>query len=310
LRISRPPFIIDGIPVTIHPFAFAVVGSLLLFGRAAPGAESLEEFFRPRFSFPSALTGIPLRVDERTVQGLELVVREAPAVEEPDETDSFRAPRLRDFPGTLGYNLTGGLFARDNLAPLLVGTGATLAFLPFDEELSEKAMGSWEDLGEAGHAVGGTVAAVLNGGLLLAAPFVENEKYRAFSFTLAQTLIVNNSLLFALKLSIRRTRPDEEDDHSFPSGHMSNNVAMATLFQHYYGAKLGVPMYIVAAVVGVSRVEAGKHFPSDVVFGAALGYIAARTAIRGTERLSSKREWTIAPTLGVRHAGLVFLYQF
>jgi membrane-associated phospholipid phosphatase len=69
-------------------------------------------------------------------------------------------------------------------------------------------------------------------------------------------------------------------------------------------------MYIVAAVVGASRVEMGKHFPSDVIFGAALGYIAAKTAIRGTERYSSGRAWTLAPSFGVRHAGLVFSYQF
>lgn len=298
--------------MTINPIALAVVGSLLTLesAGAAPGSESQDAFFRPRFSFPSPSARIPLRVDARAVPGLQLGVLEEPAADDSGEPDSFRAPGFRDFPRALGYNFTRGLLARDNLAPILVGTGATLAFLPFDEELSERANGSWEDLGATGHTVGGTVAAVLNGGLLLAAPFVQNEKYRAFSFTLAQTLVVNNSLLFALKLSIRRTRPDQEDDHSFPSGHMSNNIAMATLFQHYYGAKLGIPMYIVAAFVGASRVEAGKHFPSDVVFGAALGYIAAKTAIRGTERLSSKREWTIAPTFGVRHAGIVFLYQF
>ena len=294
--------------MTIERIALPIAATLLTSGFARAAHE--DDFFRPRFSFPDPSSSAFVRIDVPPSEGLSLDVAKDADDDAPEEPDAFRAPSIRDFPKALGYNFTRGLFSRDNLTPLLIGTGATLAMLPLDDEVSEGAFGSWEEFGETGHAVGGTATAVLNGGLLLAAPFVENEKYRAFSFTLAQTLIVNNSILFALKLSIRRTRPDHEDDHSFPSGHMSNNVAMATLFQHYYGAKLGVPMFIVAAVVGASRVEMGKHFPSDVVFGAALGYIAAKTAIRGTERYSSGRHWTLAPILGVRHAGLVFLYQF
>jgi membrane-associated phospholipid phosphatase len=308
LGIQRPPSMMSRVLVAIERLAFAVAFALAASGIAvaAPG----DEFFRPRFAFPARSTLAFARIDTPTFDGLSLDVAREPEDEDSRGADSFRAPRFRDFPRALGYNFTRGLFSRENLTPLLIGTGATLAVLPFDEEMSARAYGSWEGLGDAGHAVGGTATAVLNGGLLLAAPFVRNEKYRAFSFTLAQTLIVNNSILFALKLSVRRERPDHEDEHSFPSGHMSNNVAMATLFQHYYGSRLGIPMYIVAAVVGVSRVETGKHYASDVVFGAALGYIAAKTTIRGTERYSSGRAWTLAPTLGVRHAGLLFLYQF
>ena len=41
------------------------------------------------------------------------------------------------------------------------------------------------------------------------------------------------------------------------------------------------PAYAVAAYVGASRVQAGKHFTSDVVFGAALGIVAGRTVTLG-----------------------------
>lgn len=64
---------------------------------------------------------------------------------------------------------------------------------------------------------------------------------------------------------------------SFPSGHTSIAFAFATAYwlsrKDLYGkpGALGWTALAVATGVGVSRVAAGKHFPSDVVAGAALG---------------------------------------
>jgi membrane-associated phospholipid phosphatase len=71
---------------------------------------------------------------------------------------------------------------------------------------------------------------------------------------------------------------------------------------HYYGKKWGIPLYILAGLVGVARIEQGRHWPSDAVAGAAIGYICAQTAIRGTKReLAGKKPlsgWMIVPVYG------------
>lgn len=79
----------------------------------------------------------------------------------------------------------------------------------------------------------------------------------------------------ALKLTVRRTRPDG-GAYSFPSGHTSASFASATVLQHRFGLRAGIPAYALATYVGMSRVTDRRHFPSDVCFGAGLGLIAGR----------------------------------
>jgi hypothetical protein len=85
------------------------------------------------------------------------------------------------------------------------------------------------------------------------------------------------SWTWALKVATQRTRPDESDSHSFPSGHSSTSFATATVLQEHYGWKLGLPAYLIASYAAASRVVANQHWTSDVVFGAAVGIASGRT---------------------------------
>ena len=61
---------------------------------------------------------------------------------------------------------------------------------------------------------------------------------------------------------------------SFPSGHSTTAFAAAA----YLSAKIArfrALFYVVAALIAVSRVYTGVHFPTDVMAGALLGYGAA-----------------------------------
>jgi membrane-associated phospholipid phosphatase len=66
-------------------------------------------------------------------------------------------------------------------------------------------------------------------------------------------------------------RPDGSDDRSFPSGHTSTSFAAAATLHNRYGWEAGLPAYVVASFVGLSRVEARKHRVGDVLVGAAIG---------------------------------------
>ena len=54
----------------------------------------------------------------------------------------------------------------------------------------------------------------------------------------------------------------------------------ATVAEHHYGWKIGIPAYLLASGIGLSRVESSKHNLSDVLAGATLGYISGITAVR------------------------------
>lgn len=77
-----------------------------------------------------------------------------------------------------------------------------------------------------------------------------------------------------LKETISRTRPDGSDNKSFPSGHTSTSFAAAATLTNRYGWKVGLPAHALAAFVGASRVEANRHFVTDVLAGAAIGELS------------------------------------
>jgi membrane-associated phospholipid phosphatase len=93
---------------------------------------------------------------------------------------------------------------------------------------------------------------------------------------------VTSGLTSALKGITGRSRPDDPTDTvSFPSGHASSAFAASTLANRNLDA-LAMPMGIkrplqvgnllLATGVAWARVEGGRHFPSDVLAGAALGH--------------------------------------
>ncbi len=84
-----------------------------------------------------------------------------------------------------------------------------------------------------------------------------------------------------LKEGTNRERPDGSNDKSFPSSHSSNAFANATLSNRNLNAislpkevrlPLQVGNILLATSVAWARVEAQKHYPSDVLAGAALGH--------------------------------------
>ena len=65
---------------------------------------------------------------------------------------------------------------------------------------------------------------------------------------------------------------------SFPSGHAMMAFSAATIFDRRYKKHKWVPYvaYTLATAISFSRITTGAHFPSDVFFGAAMGFAIAR----------------------------------
>ena len=81
-------------------------------------------------------------------------------------------------------------------------------------------------------------------------------------------------------------------NHSFPSGHTTASFAIATVFASEYREKAMVPViaYTLASLVGISRVAENEHWSTDVLTGAAIGYLSGKQAVNNFHRLSEKRE--------------------
>lgn len=108
----------------------------------------------------------------------------------------------------------------------------------------------------------------------------------------------NGLMTHALKLTVRRTRPDG-GRYSFPSGHASGSFASAAVLGRHLGPKVGLPAFALATYVAVSRVQEGRHFPSDVILGAAIGVLAGRTVTAAHGRRSLTLEPIASPDCGV-----------
>lgn len=66
-----------------------------------------------------------------------------------------------------------------------------------------------------------------------------------------------------------------ERGRSFPSGHTAQAFFLVTLTSHRFQLGMGrtVALYAFAALVGVTRIYVGAHYPRDVIGGAVLGSV-------------------------------------
>lgn len=103
---------------------------------------------------------------------------------------------------------------------------------------------------------------------------------------LIQSEAVTLGVVEVLKSSTHKMRPDGSDNKSFPSGHAAVAFSAAQYLQMKGGWEYGAPAYAVASYVAYARVDAKKHYWSDVVAGGAIG---ALTTYALTDSTSGNR---------------------
>lgn len=114
----------------------------------------------------------------------------------------------------------------------------------------------------------------------------DNTRFQDAAFTSLQSLLYATVLTNALKGTVGRSRPsvgngpyntEAFSGHtSFPSGHTTTAFAVLTPWVLYYpnGATYG--LFAVGAGTATARVALNRHWPTDVVAGAAIGILTAR----------------------------------
>lgn len=189
-----------------------------------------------------------------------------------------------------------------SLVWLAVGGGLSALSAPLDDRVDRALRDGDPDvfpkvgdqLGQAGWHFGAPFA------LYVVARASGHSDTAGFAVTLLRAQVANGIVTRSLKL-IPRARPHQETAStwhgSFPSGHTSASFTTATVIQRRFGWRAGLPAYVLASYVGLSRLHR-NHYLSDVAFGAGLG-IAAGLAVNQPSRGA-----VISPILAPGVAGL------
>jgi membrane-associated phospholipid phosphatase len=157
---------------------------------------------------------------------------------------------------------------------------------------------AWLDA--TGHAIavltkgGGLWVAAVLGASLLGVP-----RSRRALLELAPSVAVTTAIVeYPVKHLVRRRRPfidivralvvgQRPKSYSFPSGHTAASFATARVLSTVWPAAAPT-FYGVAAVVGLSRIYVGDHYPGDVLLGALAGLVLSEASRRTVLRLTSQ----------------------
>ena len=166
-----------------------------------------------------------------------------------------------------------------------------------------KATGFLAEIGDQPQLVATSLGTVMIG-LVARRPDMIRGGVRMFAAHAAATFVKS-----AIKSSIDRTRPEKaiedgkarfepgkSDDHdqtSFPSGHTAGAVAVArAASRDITGA--GGPAALISGAVAAAQPVNGKHYLSDLVVGAAVGWIAEALVSAVFDRVAPAVETAVA----------------
>jgi membrane-associated phospholipid phosphatase len=185
----------------------------------------------------------------------------------------------------------------------ILGMGGTLSIVAHNSDpgLNHRfERGKWIDaLYETGSTIGDGYVQI--GGAVLtyvAGVAYQSPKAKHIGADLIRAYVVAGVPTVVLKHTVKRDRPDLGPS-SFPSGHAAATFASATVLQRHLGWRGGVPAYLVATWVSMSRLHDKQHFASDVIFGGALGIVAGRTVAR-----HGRSNWVLVPTATAGGVGI------
>lgn len=110
-------------------------------------------------------------------------------------------------------------------------------------------------------------------------------------WTTLAAFLLSTGFVHLIKRRVKRLRPvahtevrflvPETRHGSFPSGHTATTFALATVLAWHFPL-WALPLLVLAAAIGYSRVYVGVHFLSDVGVAAAIGVLSAALTLVGT----------------------------
>jgi hypothetical protein len=216
---------------------------------------------------------------------------------------------------------------------VFAGSTAALATMSLaDESLSDSARESGPSSGFAGemyNQLGGGGSVLLLGGFYLAGVIGKDSKAKNVCLDgLTASLIATGMITPVMGTLVGRERPTEEqgaysfhpsEGRAFPSGHATQVFAVASVIATSYDQLwVKAAAYGLASMTAWERVRRGKHFPTDVVAGAAIGTLVGHSVVRFNTRLRSGEKepestgarLTLVPVVGAGTYGVSATLDF
>jgi len=157
--------------------------------------------------------------------------------------------------------------------------------------------------------LGGSSISLITYGLLYSAGlFQNNQHWRHQALTGLEAFAFSQLFTGLAKEIFGRRRPEEHQgrwewfkgEDSFPSGHGSRAFALATILSDTFNNRwVTLAAYTYAGLVGISRIEKDRHWPSDIVGSAILGITIGKVLTSMHKKREAAREdvraWRLSP---------------
>ncbi len=130
---------------------------------------------------------------------------------------------------------------------------------------------------------------------------------RAKSKVMIEALAINGMSTMLLKVSMGDKTPNGER-WGWPSGHTSSSVCFASVMHEFYGLGAALPLYALAGYSAATRAEDREHDVSDLVFGAALGWVVGHSVAKGGP--PEVAGFQVVPYASRDAGGVLFVKQF
>lgn len=127
------------------------------------------------------------------------------------------------------------------------------------------------------------------------------KKTRPIGFTVLLSLLINFVIVnLTLKDLIARPRPfvvneaiqplvgGVNPNRSFPSGHTSGSFSAMLALYKWVPKKIGIPALILATLVALSRLYVGVHYPTDLLGGFVIAFMASTWAYYIVKQVQKK----------------------
>lgn len=211
-------------------------------------------------------------------------------------------------------------------APLILGsTGVLAAASRLDPTLLEGVQESDEGPAapflDATNRLGDASIPLLSAGLFGVSLATNDRKFQDAAFTSLQSLVYARLLTNTLKGVVGRSRPEAgagarrldpfSGSMSFPSGHTTTAFALVTPWVLYYPHPVTYGLFALSTGTAVARIAHNRHWPTDVMAGAAIGFFVARYLTHlHQQRSASFEAVSVVPAVGSHAIGIGLRFQF